>query len=139
MIDIVVDANIFVSLFDPSENAFCAEATTFAAEVSKRADRICAPAILLWEVGCAANHQVKHPLGQAFNGPKTSIHLVDVTESLFETTWMAERISIRALDWIYVSVAKALGAPLITRDKQLLTNGPSLGIVTQSITDYMTA
>lgn len=137
MADIVVDSNILISLFKTSEDAFHLEANAFAEEVAKRGDRIRAPAIALWEIGCATNHPVNRPRGQLLKGPQTPIHWVDVTQALWESTWKPEAVAVRALDWIYVSVAKTLSAPLVTRDQKLLTHSRRLGAIAVSVDDYL--
>lgn len=96
--------------------------------------RLVAPALLVTEVAAAIRRRTMQPtlaqgaVNQLYLMPNVQLVLID--QELIDTaTDLAANLGLRGADTLYVALAKRLGIPLVTFDKEQLTK-PSGIIVT---------
>lgn len=120
---IVVDANVWVAAFDPSDR-FHAESVAFFRRLAREDLRPVAPALLLVEVGGAIARRTGVPSSGAEAVQLLRAHpglmLLPCDDTLIQqAAELASTLRLRGADAIYAAAARTTAAPLVTWDAEL--------------------
>jgi predicted nucleic acid-binding protein len=126
---LVVDANVWISYYLPSNAQYRASRKWLKAYLLTRKPLI-APTIILPEIGGSVARQS----GNTNEGQKSvseflnvkGLQLVDVTEDFGKlASDIAADLRLKGADAVYVAVAQRLSVPLITWDREILNRAAS--------------
>lgn len=131
----VVDASVYVALVNPSEPAH-RDCWRWYLESVRRKALLTAPTIILAEVAAALSRglddrELAHKAASRLQRSR-GIRLVPVTDALaHQAAKIAADYRIRGCDSIYLALAEANGADLITLDRQQLERGSAIVVTRQ--------
>lgn len=126
----ILDASVVVALYKPGDKYKAAAQKWLTATLKEGDVDLHSPAIILSEVGgvIARETQRSDLALAAANGLKdngVAIHAIDERLAT-EAMELAIEFKLRGADAIYVALAKRLGRPLVTFDKEQLTRPTSI-------------
>ena len=124
---LVLDANLWIAAFDPSD-AFHDDSVAVLAEAARLALPLAGPSFVVLESTCALARRVSDPrFAQAAGAQMAAhpaLHLEPLSEELLAE---AERLGIerrlRGADALYLATATKLGCPLLSWDEELIARG----------------
>jgi predicted nucleic acid-binding protein len=127
---IVVDASVWVSYLLPQDiHHFASEA--WLDGYIQGGGKVAAPMLLLVEIAGAIRRRTgdmtlaRQAIGTLANLPELSLVELDQSLSLTAAN-LAATLALRGADTLYVTVAQALQAPLVTWDQEQLTRAGQL-------------
>jgi len=126
----VVDASVWVALFK-SDEAGHEASRAWLEDARRRGESLVAPVIVLAEVAAALGRGLGDPaLARRSMDLLRTEHFVKpfpVTEAMAQRAGsLAAEHRIRGCDAIYVALARQLGMPLVTLDRQQLERGAAV-------------
>lgn len=124
---LVLDANLWVAAFDPSD-VFHGDSVAVFAEAARRALPLAGPSFVVLESICALARRVGDPSFAQAAATKMAdhpaLHLEPLSEALLAE---AERLGVerrlRGADALYLATATRLGCPLLSWDEELIARG----------------
>lgn len=127
---LTLDANIWVSAFDPREG-FHAQSAAFLAHVARQGLALHGPATVPLEVACAMrrrlrqNAQADDVVGRLRAHPSLVLH--PITDRLLDRALaLGVERQLRAMDALYAATAALMHAPLISWDSELIQRAGAL-------------
>ncbi len=121
---LTLDANIWVSAFDPKER-FHEQSAAFLARVARMGVALHGPATVRLEVVCAMrrrireNAQAEDIVGRLRAYPRLVLH--PITERLLDKALaLGVERQLRGMDALYAATAALMDAPLISWDAELI-------------------
>lgn len=124
---LVLDANLWVSAFDPSDRFHGDSVTTFRSAAAQRR-RLAGPAFVILESACALGRRIgdaeKARAARAMMTEHPDLHLEPITNELLAE---AERLGLdhrlRGADALYLATSLRLGCDLLSWDGELIDRG----------------
>ena len=127
---LVLDANLWVAAFDPSDR-FHDDSVTLFRTSAARSQVLAGPSFVVLESVCALGRRIGDPQKARAAGAKMtahpSLHFEPVTEALLaEALRLGLDHRLRGPDALYAATAVRLGCPLLSWDLELLERGGAL-------------
>ncbi|MCO7636655.1 PIN domain-containing protein [Kerstersia gyiorum] len=133
---IVIDTNILISLLNKNDCSHN-DVAILMEHIKNNSCEILSPSLFLWEFYAYNQHPEKIKNHNQDPEVQLKITYIDVTMELFSQTFVECSVNISGADRVFISVAKAHEAPLITNDKRILDNAKKLGVRAVSPIDFI--
>lgn len=133
---VVLDTNVLISVLNLGDHNH-ESAEELVAKLNDDGYEIYAPVTYRWELDAYLRNPDKASAHRQNRGAKLKITSYDVTSALYLRTYSTEMAFVKGADRVFVSLAKDQGAPLITNDRQLLSNAAILGVRAVSVADFL--
>lgn len=136
---VAIDSCVILSAMKVDEE-HNTDSADFIGVTNDRGYELWCPATMLWEVGSTLDHPGKTRPGTEYRTDLSiNFRYLPVDEQLFKRTWQAATAPVKAADRIFLSVAWALKAPLVTWDGKLINQAHLLDVIALTPVDFMRA